>query len=256
MNADTTTMSTHSVRSTDELSDVNIHAMDDAAAKAIGSSETTTSPAITVIDCDIDIDGPKEGARYYGICCDMRRAVIVVNILAMCHTIFKPILFFIAWSTVEELEDESIQHLTLKTIGIPVNYSAVDKIPGEIFLTTFIGIGILLCCGIVGAVKYNTKALSVAAIWHVLNTFIFDIMELNTIQEFNDDNAELFSYVSLEYGKHLQLTTTRTGLQIALSLLITAALILYPHLVLIREIQKGVMSAETYPREQRSCCAV
>jgi hypothetical protein len=37
---------------------------------------------------------------------------------------------------------------------------------------------------------------------------------------------------------------------------IVTALWIYPHVGLILEIRNGIMSAETYPREEYSCCCV
>ena len=44
-----------------------------------------------------------------------------------------------------------------------------------------------------------------------------------------------------------------TVLDIVLSVVITA-LFIYPHVGFIREVKSGVMSRETYPREEFSCC--
>jgi hypothetical protein len=95
---------------------------------------------------------------------------------------------------------------------------------------------------ICGAYQFNVIMLGANIVWEIIGyilSIVFAIKAVDDIDEAYDGPEEvvppIFSYV--------------TGA-------IIVALVIYPHAGLIYEIKKGIMSHETYVREERSCCCV
>ena len=167
------------------------------------------------------MDETKKGSMCCGGCCDMRRAVIILNTISI---ILVGLLAFIAYSStnvlVQNIDDDAVQE------------SFEDAL-----LTTYILIGIGIAAslvGIWGAYSYNILGVGFSAFF-IVAFFITDTVR--AIQFANKYDVPL------------------PTLDIATGALIDA-LLLYPHVGLIAEIKNGTMTPETYPREQASCCCV
>ena len=106
--------------------------------------------------------------------------------------------------------------------------------------------GISILCyiiAIVGAYQFNVYMLGVNIAWEIIGYIVGIVVTVGAFDDLNeeleDDDEEIvvpvFSFV--------------VGAVIV-------ALLIYPHAGLIFEIKKGIMSHETYVREERSCCCV
>jgi hypothetical protein len=160
---------------------------DEAIAVPIGDGTGTGTGTATIKPPGFleELLGPQRGREnhlYLGCCCDVRWAVLILNILA--------ILSF-AEGMNEDVSEEDFKAMMLISI----------------FLHAF---------GVHGALKYKTWAIKIAAVaygipftWAVLN---FDFMSF-----------------------------------------ILAGVFLYPHIVLIKEIESGVMTPYNYENVQFCC---
>jgi hypothetical protein len=161
--------------------------------------------------------GPQKGREshlYFGCCCDVRRAVLILNIVTIVMNFFAMVSFFVFVritqdhvSEITEQMSEDVSEKDFKT-GLHVFEGFLDAIMLiSIFLHAF---------GVHGALKYKTWAIKVAAVaygipftWAVLN----------------------FDFVTFILG----------------------GVFLYPHIVLIKEIETGVMTSYNYENVQ-ACC--
>ena len=160
----------------------------------------------------------KRGHSCCGGCCDMRRAVLIVNVI-MCMLLFFKIFF---WELIKNVRDVELQ-------------ADDDKVEqeGEALLQLHIGwhifLGILqMICfsiGIVGALKFNLQYIQIS-----LGSYGFS-----------------FIY-------HL-LTSYRSPLVWLIQLGIAIGFA-YPHHFFSKELQEGIMTPENYPHEVQSCCCV
>eukprot|EP00980_Cylindrotheca_fusiformis_P016545 scaffold4961_cov80-Cylindrotheca_fusiformis.AAC.1 len=158
--------------------------------------------------------GPQKGREnhlYFGCCCDVRRAVLILNIITICCNLFT--MIYLAFDAHIVQDDPSFVYET------DVSHPAEPICIYEIVL--------LISCvmhafGVSGALKYNTTHVKIAAVsyaipltwaavgWAVLN----------------------FDFVPF----------------------VARAIFLYPHIVLIKEIERGVMTS--YNNENiQACCA-
>jgi len=194
-------------------------------------------------------DQEKQGGKCCGGCCDYRRAVIILCIVSL---VFSTIgLLNSAGSTVD---DEGYPRLT------------------EIFKDHYTGILIVSIVGIVltivelfGAIIFNFYMVALYVFWSILELIITIVLHKSMVDElldcagtssclndgattavdFNDVDMKKF-----EDGMNMFLITTYVVSAIFTFLWV------YPSVVLAIEIKKGVMTKETYPREEMSCCCV
>jgi hypothetical protein len=156
----------------------------------------------------------RTGHSYCGCCCDMRRAVTIINIMnAILTMIF--IIFYGIGSSDKSIENAQAFY---DDDSILNNLELAQDTRGIMF-------GILLTCwigmilGIRGAQTYT--------VWMVW-------------------------IASIVYCCIVTMSIVLRSLPIA----ILAAFFVYPHFVLIHELQRGTMTAERYNVEQQSCCCV
>jgi len=173
----------------------------------------------------------KVGAKCCGCCCDYRRAVIVVTIIGIVVGVMNliTILTVSAVGAAGAIEDDKVEEV----------YK--DSAP---FLAAFTAVALLASiCGLVGALKFNTCLVAVDLVWMAVNFIVGAVVSMsnaNDVDALQDDQVD---YKPNPIG------------DIIFSAVITS-LWMYPLVGFIMEVRKGIMSRETYPREEHSCCCV
>ena len=184
-------------------------------------------------------DDVKQGSKFCGCCCDFRRAVIIVDIIVI-------ILEFIAIAMI------ATGAINYYFSGTDDNEELEDHL--DPYLKAEMGfsfISILLCIlAIVGAAKFNLWMVLPHAVWLVLGWVIGLVLVIRACNSWNEkDTEEDHVYYTIDYECNIN------GGQVAFSL-VFMILFLYAHVGFMMEVNKGIMSEETYEREKHSCCCV
>ena len=105
--------------------------------------------------------------------------------------------------------------------------------------------GISILCyiiAIVGAYQFNVYMLGVNIVWEIIGYIVGIVIAVGAYddldEEYEGDEEIVVPVFSFAVGA------------------VIVAILIYPHAGLIYEIKKGIMSHETYVREERSCCCV
>jgi hypothetical protein len=152
-------------------------------------------------------------------CCDMRRAVVIVNVVDIAICIFYALYFALLAEAVEETPDDAfngggggggtskaqIEGVMIRMEHVFIILSAI-KIP-------------LNGLGIYGALKFKHWPVMVALVAYSIQVFL-----------------HVFSF---SFGG-----------------LLLSGFFAYPHVVFLKELKSGVMSEMNYPTERFSCCCV
>jgi hypothetical protein len=169
----------------------------------------------------------RQGHLCCGGCCDMRRAVIIVDSI----NLFLMTMALLSVLVVRKVDQMAINALSNQTSNYVDDEDLMDLFDDSIIMLNkslfpFTIIIALVCIrlvsstiGIIGALNYNTCLVKVTTLMYCIDIF-FGCILLNPFD-------------IIAYG-----------------------LFAYPHFVLIREIQAGVMSPETYKNEEFCCCCV
>jgi len=189
--------------------------------------------------------GEKLGGKCCGCCCDYRRAVIAMAILGIVFCSIYLILFatgaafggVYAANVPDDIEMEKIivpDDIDMEKIfvpdGIDMEKLAVDS---GIFGLFAIGYAFGICF------------------------FVFQLFAALKYSKCMLITVLVFNCIFLAFGLGNAFETSVGAANIAASIIIILvffALEIYPTIGLLLEIQKGIMSAETYPREAYSCC--
>lgn len=152
----------------------------------------------------------KQGHSFLGCCCDMRRAVIIINCVSIVLAILFLILLGVGVEYVRRVDDETTDgiedQLTPAVVGASIAISIVAMVCNMI--------------GIYGALKFKMWAVIFALVWYGVD-LILNIMRFNIF-----------------------------------GIILSVILYMYPHGMLLQEMRSGIMTKETYPIEQQSCCCV
>jgi len=172
----------------------------------------------------------KQGEKCCKCCCDYRRAVIVINIIFIVAGVIS-ILGAITSSQFNQnsgtIDDDTVVKDELKDLNV------LNSIISGIGLVASIA-------SLVGAVNYNIYLVAVNVIWMMIQ-YIASVIISEQFYNSIDDKVEgdlsspILSYVIQA---------------------VVVGLFIYPHVGFIREVKSGIMSRETYPREEYSCCCV
>jgi hypothetical protein len=172
----------------------------------------------------------KLGDNCCGCCCDMRRATIFVSILFISVSALSAVLLlageFLRLSTKDAFDDDEL----------------LDVLEDSYFaqcIVTSIGL-VTSTCSLLGAIRYNVWLVGVNIVWMVVTFFATMTIEILAFKEING------AYAGTEDIKF----SWWNNLVSALILLFW----IYPLARFIREVNMGIMSPETYPREDFSCC--
>ena len=172
--------------------------------------------------------GERRGHSCCGCCCDMRRAVIIVNIINIIFAFIGLIGFSVLVADTKEITtttdgNGSTTTGTTTFSGIDDDYTLGEYEIVKGFAPLVIIMVLLsmvaFSLGIVGAMRYKVWMIVVAIVVYCISA-VMELLSLNLL-----------------------------GFAIT-------ALFAYPHFVLVSEIRRGIMTKETYPIEQQSCCCV
>mmetsp|Transcript_23831 Transcript_23831/g.67384 ORF Transcript_23831/g.67384 Transcript_23831/m.67384 type:complete len:244 (+) Transcript_23831:214-945(+) len=176
----------------------------------------------------------KLGRKCCFCCCDYRRAVVIMGIVSI---VFSTISVIANLAGSERGSDGEAQ------IGSDLNSEEVEFIVDEMrtaqIVTDIFSI-IFSLCAIYGAKSYN-KHLVMANAVYILAAYI--ALTIKTAQVYDDLEDETGESVDQPIGSYI-------------SGVIFAGLWAHPSIGFVYEVRKGIMSEETYPREEFSCCCV
>jgi uncharacterized membrane protein len=161
---------------------------------------------------------PKQGSRCCGCCCDYRRAVIIFNIFL----VIVGILSVLGYTQ----GIEAMQAADMDSDEIEVTYM-------QQAILTSLGVFASIVA-IVGAYRYNVYMVGFNVLYMIAN-FIATIVLTN--KAYGDDA--------------MPFPITTIAIEVAFLLLY-----IYPHVGFMSEVRAGILSAETYPREEFSCCCI
>jgi len=207
-------------------------AAEDNAVVAVAVDKVTVAVAEDIVTVAIPIAAPdelgeKQGSKCCSCCCDMRRAVIVLAIIGIVVNAvgFTQMLY---------------QAISL---GITSGTPSADSDPCSsgyygffAFLSVIVAIGFAIGIGLFvfklfAALKYNLCMLTTVLVFNFLE-LVFGL--LYAINIYGGNTGQLIVAIIVVIG--------------------VFSAYIYPVIGLIREIESGIMSEETYAREFYSCC--
>jgi hypothetical protein len=175
-------------------------------------------------------DQEKQGQKCLGCCCDMRRAVIIISIMSLSASAISLVLL---------LGFESLRIATKDAFDDDILLETIEK--SYLVESIFVGIGLVASmCSLVGGIRYNIYLVRINVVWLIIE-YIATIV------------IQMLAYMEIEENYAGTQNMKMPWVNWVISALISAFFI-YPMVRFIREINLGIMSRETYPREQFSCC--
>ncbi|KAG7350696.1 hypothetical protein IV203_010056 [Nitzschia inconspicua] len=173
----------------------------------------------------------KQGSKCCGSCCDMRRAVIIIAIIFICATVLTLILEVTAAAVpgFNNVDDDQVEEILTSNTTRNIIVSAISLVMAIVAL--------------LGARFYNIWMLGLVVVWFVVSYAVGIYFAIDNINQVNNlDNPDIPDY--------------RNPIGLFIFNAIITGLWIYPHVGLIIEIKKGIMSPQTYPREEYSCCCI
>jgi hypothetical protein len=171
----------------------------------------------------------KKGSKCCGCCCDQRRAVIFVNSASIVLGFIALISYARANAEMEAAHDHDPSVVLLATSA---NQTAAK-------LTA---LGVVISMGaIVGAMRFNIYLVGLKVLFTLINYLVTLVNVSLTFREID------------EY-EHRQILPAGQLVARFVVRAIVAALYIYPHVAFIQEVSTGILSHETLPREDYSCC--
>jgi hypothetical protein len=182
----------------------------------------------------------KRAGKCCGCCCDYRRAVIVcasvvmfIEFIVLCFAASQGYLAFVcggydydySYSYYYYIDTEECEEHFNGMRIIEIVFSVVSLLSGT--------------GAIVGAVTFNSILVGINAAWICLG-FIGSIIAAPLYcaswEAKDSDNECFINYSGIVSG------------------IVTAIFFVYPHVMFVWEVKKGIMTKETYPRDKYSCC--
>lgn len=180
----------------------------------------------TTYDLGHDSMPKKRGHKCCACCCDVRRAVIIlncVNILLMINALYQELI----WRKTAQ-ENIANGKVPFDDDYMIAEYQKVaDMSVARIVFVNLLK-GIISVVGIFGALHYNVYMVGITGIMYSILAFMAFV---------NMFLVEKYAFILV-------------------GTILFAGLFAYPHFVFIREVRKGIMTPETYPEEKQSCCCV
>jgi hypothetical protein len=172
----------------------------------------------------------KQGNKYCGCFCDTRRATIIFSIIFLTLS---------AINFVVLLGAESVKYATRAQIDDDILIDAIERsyIIGAILASIAVFTNI---ASLIGGIQYNANLVAVNVCWFIVQFMANLITDLRAFNEIVD-NYRGTETLTFPWG----------------SVLVSAAVIgfvIAPMIRFIKEVRSGIMSPETYPRENFSCC--
>jgi len=181
--------------------------------------------------------------RLHSYSCDYRRAVIVLCIISLVFSV----IGIINPSLNQAYQDQEYPELE----QIVKDHSTNLLIMGIVHI-------IMTVIALVGAVIFNFFMVAIYVFWSILNLIISIVLQQQMVGELLDWVEKQTDDASWSASNQDELESSFNTYMI-MNYVITAILTLlwvYPSVFLSVEIKKGIMTKETYPREEMSCCCV
>jgi len=188
----------------------------------------------------------KQGGKCCGGCCDYRRAVIVLCIVALVFSaigIIGPSLI---------VASPNIQSYYATYAGLE---DIIKDLAAEVLIVEVINI-VMTIIALVGAIRFNMWMVAIYVLWSIIYLIIAIFLRFK-------GSADIVDFLETQYGsnaaKEIEDVESYYNIQSIISSVFTAFFVLlwiYPSVFLTVEIKKGIMTKETYPREEMSCCCV
>jgi hypothetical protein len=185
----------------------------------------------------------KQGGKCCGGCCDYRRAVIVLCIVSLVFSVI---------GIINPALDSSFEDAAYPELSKIISDHSTDLlIMGIVHI-------VMTLVALVGALIFNFYMVALYVLWSILYLIVSIILEKQMVDEMLD-------WIDTQYTDDVWSGTDRDALEsgintyMIITYVITAlftALWVYPSVFLSVEIKKGIMTKETYPREEMSCCCV
>jgi hypothetical protein len=193
-------------------------ALPPTATTTTTTTTTTTAATSRMEKTDWVNATERTGHSCCGCCCDMRRAVIIINAINSVFVVLMALLFglFTTDKAVEASMEVYDDDVTLNELQITMDLTGRDKFVIYLFFAFLLS---LLTMGILGARYFKSWMVGIPGILYCVNA-VFCLI--------------LGGWIPA----------------------MIAGLYAYPHVLLILEIQRGSMSTERYAMEQQSCCCV
>jgi hypothetical protein len=185
----------------------------------------------------------KQGGKCCGGCCDYRRAVIVLCIVSLVFSVI---------GIINPALDSSFEDAAYPELSKIISDHSTD-----ILIMGIVHI-VMTLVALVGALIFNFYMVALYVLWSILYLIVSIILEKQMVDEMLD-------WIDTQYTDDVWSGTDRDALEtgintyMIITYVITAlftALWVYPSVFLSVEIKKGIMTKETYPREEMSCCCV
>jgi hypothetical protein len=156
--------------------------------------------------------------------CDMRRAVIILNMIAILAGIADLTgTYFILDATKDDVAEEASQQM-----------DALDDLWRKLIALISVGFGTSLVA-IVGAVMFSRRMVALNAGYVVVSQTLIIYFSLDAANDVDE-----YSYGAVNM----------------LSPIIKTVMMVFAHLSFVREVSEGIMSKENYHNEEQSCCCV
>lgn len=185
----------------------------------------------------------KQGGKCCGGCCDYRRAVIVLCIISLVFAV----IGIVNPSLNSSFEDDEFPELA----EIVSDHSTNLLIMGIVHI-------LMTVVALVGAIIFNFYMVAVYVLWSILYLIISIVLEKQMVDEllaWLESNNTDSTWTTTEQDSLESSINTYMIMSYAITAIFTA-LWVYPSVFLSVEIKKGIMTKETYPREEMSCCCV
>jgi hypothetical protein len=185
----------------------------------------------------------RRGGRYCGCCCDYRRAVLIIDNLLW----FVSFLSFIYAVAVEE----NLFQLTTPQSENEEDFNEMQEQLKESSLFKFgmaanaLNAIIFLPCSLYGAWRFKWAWVVPFCAWFIIT----EIISLFLTQKFCEGMQTQNNNGSAGNVPSCQSNVYSYTFQVVMMLLI-----LYPHLVFIRQCRRGILNPDTYHSHEKSCC--
>lgn len=168
-----------------------------------------------------DLRGPKIGHSCCGCFCDTRRAVILVQLI---FQIILGTLGVVVYNESTVYTNWTNDPNVVKDLEHAYQQNSI-----------VIGVGILVGFIVIfGAITYRASLILLGIVWFMIQTALEIFFLYPVVKDLNYHGSAAWTAL--------------------IGPIVWLLILIYPHIVFFFEIKKGVMSAETYPRERQSCC--
>ena len=194
----------------------------------------------------------KQGGKCFGCCCDYRRAVIVLSIISLILGILGIASAFTRQNYGNDLSnDELVDDID----------DIVDKYRTGTIVLAIVGF-VFAFIALAGAMMFNWFMVFVSALY-VIASFIVGIvigvMQFNDVVDLLDNHNYGMDSTDPDALTDSEEDALETFMRVWLIVgyviaAIICALFVYPSFCFVKEVRSGIMTKETYPREEHSCC--